>query len=658
MAILISRDGTELKGAGNVTSLSAENKKIVNLANPSNNQDAATKSYVDGIASGAANAVDNTFSISNAVDSTKKIDFDASGITTGNIRTILMADADVNLALVNSALQSSEKGAANGVATLNALGKLTASQVPALAITETFVVADIAARNALVIGSGDGQVQEGDVAVVIDASADPAVDSGGASYIYDGSAWQRLLSPSDAVQSVNALTGVVVLDTDDIGEGSNLYYTQARFDTAFSGKSTSNLSEGSNLYFTTARVLATALSGLSLSNSSAVEATDTILQAIGKLQARSKLNNLVAGAAPTVNDDSGDGYENGSLWYDTAGNALYVLEDSTLGAAVWQKVTADQAVTSVNSQTGVVVLDSDDIAEGSSNLYYTSARFDADLATKDTDDLAEGSNLYYTQTRFDDAFAAKDSDDLAEGSVNLYFTDARAKSAAVANSITDGVTDVAPSQNAVFDALALKADASSVPASTSDLAEGTNLYFTDARAKLAAVADSITNGVLDIAPSQNAVFDALALKADDSDVSALEADNGKVFDAGVAGENFEINQIHLVRRAKSGETAGRYYKAQADSFANSRVVGFIIVGATQINAADAVRVYKFGEVNLGSADTLFGAANINAPVYLNQSTAGKFTLTPSTSSGAIIKPIGYVANDGLLEFQPSTAIQA
>ena len=35
------------------------------------------------------------------------------------------------------------------------------------------------------------------------------------------------------------------------------------------------------------------------------------------------------------------------------------------------------AVTSVNGETGVVVLDSDDITEGTSNLYYTDARVSA-----------------------------------------------------------------------------------------------------------------------------------------------------------------------------------------------------------------------------------------------------------------------------------------
>ena len=42
--------------------------------------------------------------------------------------------------------------------------------------------------------------------------------------------------------------------TTDLTEGTNLYYTQARFDTAFTGKSTTDLTEGTNLYYTTARV--------------------------------------------------------------------------------------------------------------------------------------------------------------------------------------------------------------------------------------------------------------------------------------------------------------------------------------------------------------------------------------------------------------------
>ena len=42
----------------------------------------------------------------------------------------------------------------------------------------------------------------------------------------------------------------------------------------------------------------------------------------------------------------------------------------------------------------------DDLSEGSTNLYYTTARWDTKMAAADTDDLSEGStNLYYTDTR-------------------------------------------------------------------------------------------------------------------------------------------------------------------------------------------------------------------------------------------------------------------
>lgn len=56
--------------------------------------------------------------------------------------------------------------------------------------------------------------------------------------------------------------------TTNLAEGTNLYYTQARFDSAFGAKTTSNLTEGTNLYYTQAR-FDTAFSNKFLSNFSA-----------------------------------------------------------------------------------------------------------------------------------------------------------------------------------------------------------------------------------------------------------------------------------------------------------------------------------------------------------------------------------------------------
>jgi hypothetical protein len=71
----------------------------------------------------------------------------------------------------------------------------------------------------------------------------------------------------------------------------------------------------------------------------------------------------------------------------------------------------------------------------SQNYTFTEEDWDARLATKDTDDLSEGTtNLYYTDSRVATWFSTTglgllSTDVVSEGSTNLYHTDARAISA-------------------------------------------------------------------------------------------------------------------------------------------------------------------------------------------------------------------------------------
>ena len=96
------------------------------------------------------------------------------------------------------------------------------------------------------------------------------------------------------------------------------------------------------------------------------------------------------------------------------GDHIVFNEDaaSPLTSAMFDVIDNTDAVASVNGQTGVVSLDTDNISEGSSNLYYTNARFDTQLGTKDTGDLSEGSNLYYTNARADARIGAANLTDL------------------------------------------------------------------------------------------------------------------------------------------------------------------------------------------------------------------------------------------------------
>lgn len=94
--------------------------------------------------------------------------------------------------------------------------------------------------------------------------------------------------------------------------------------------------------------------------------------------------------------------QKGDICIRTDLSKTYILAGT--GAATvtanWKELrTPTDAVQSVNGKTGAVTLRSDDIPEGVLNFYYSSPRFDKDLAGKTTDDLREGTNLYYTTAR-------------------------------------------------------------------------------------------------------------------------------------------------------------------------------------------------------------------------------------------------------------------
>jgi hypothetical protein len=101
-------------------------------------------------------------------------------------------------------------------------------------------------------------------------------------------------------------------------------------------------------------------------------------------------------------------------------------------------ISSTAAVDSVNGQTGVVVLDTDDVAEGTTNLYYTNARAQGAISLT-TDDA---NILGYNSGTGTFTFVTPDTDSITEGAVNLYYTDARADGRIAAASVMD-LADVA-----------------------------------------------------------------------------------------------------------------------------------------------------------------------------------------------------------------------
>lgn len=63
-------------------------------------------------------------------------------------------------------------------------------------------------------------------------------------------------------------------------------------------------------------------------------------------------SNFAASAAPTVNDDTTQGYVVGSWWFDTTGNETYVCTDVSTGAAVWKQAGASDHIAAANPHSG------------------------------------------------------------------------------------------------------------------------------------------------------------------------------------------------------------------------------------------------------------------------------------------------------------------
>lgn len=155
-------------------------------------------------------------------------------------------------------------------------GVIPSSQIPSIAITEFLGAVVNQAAMLLLIG------QRGDWCIRQDQSMAYVLIAEDATQLTN---WVAIPHPQSPVLSVNGQTGIIVLSSSDIGEGSNLYWTSTRFNNSFSAKNTDDLSEGAvNLYFTNARVLASTLDGLNTSLNVVVDSDDTVLVAIGKLQ--------------------------------------------------------------------------------------------------------------------------------------------------------------------------------------------------------------------------------------------------------------------------------------------------------------------------------------------------------------------------------------
>lgn len=163
----------------------------------------------------------------------------SGGGTSGNV-TVTNADKGSTAVTTHVALadphtqyqKESEKDQTNGYAGLDSSGKINSSQLPSIAITDTFVVGSQAAMLALT-------AEVGDIAIRTDTSFTYILQTAGASVLAN---WKQILFPTDAVSSVFGRAGAVTAQSGDYTSAQITQSTDNKFLTDSEKTAISNLS--------------------------------------------------------------------------------------------------------------------------------------------------------------------------------------------------------------------------------------------------------------------------------------------------------------------------------------------------------------------------------------------------------------------------------
>jgi len=438
----------------------------------------------------------------------------------------------------------------------------------------------------------------------------------------------RFASTSNIANTVLSISNFT---TANLTEGLNLYYTNARVYSAIVGNlatkanvtdlTTANVTELNNLYYTNARVISVVTPFLTTSN---------VAESTNLYYTNARVISVVLPYLTTSNV--------------AEGTNLYYTNARVISAVTPYLTTAN-------------------VLESSSNLYYTNARvysaIQSNLATKanvtdlTTANVTELNNLYYTNARVISAVTPYlTTANVLELSSNLYFTNARVFANVAQMSINvfadvdmtglqtsgiliwngtsfvAGTVSAAASSNVALIAYqadhANTSDRSNVANSvlsltgltTSNLLEGTNLYFTNARAAIGLtglnvnVNDLYAAGNLTV-QGEFTTLNVATLNIEDKNItlgkgltSAAQADGAGISIDGaqanitylVSGDKFNINKnVEILGDIRANTWTGIYSANVIEStnqyFTNTRAVVAITPYLTTANVTEVNNQY-------------------------------------------------------------------
>lgn len=453
-------------------------------------QDVAGLSFIDGIADGSSwmlSVSGGKLSISNLaitdvhVDSTQTSlanfisneSSTAASLGEGDV-LILTAPSDGTETYIVSGANGSSAGNYTQIES-----PLSAAEVGAVlqagdGISVNSANATISAN----IEAGTGlskSVSNGQITFAVDANSDE-ISEGSSNLYYTDSrsrsaiSLEAVSSPDSNLMQYNSSTGEMKVTlssiTDEFTAGTGLSYSNGEYAL---DADTDDVAEGSsNLYFTQARARGAVSGGTGLSYNSGTGAFAINLAGADGIGVSGNTISFT-GDSDDVDEGSSNLYfsqarARGSIQADSAaGNLLsYTSSTGDLQVSTSSVRSAFSGGTAIGITNGVIAFngDSDDVSEGSSNQYFTQARargaVSAETVSGEDSNLLQynsstgafkvllsdvvgeftaGSGLSYDGVG--EYSLDADTDDVAEGSNNLYHTAARVRAAVSVSSQAD-----------------------------------------------------------------------------------------------------------------------------------------------------------------------------------------------------------------------------
>lgn len=453
-------------------------------------QDVAGLSYISAIASGSSSML----SVSN-----------------GELSISSLAITDVHVDNTQTSLANFIANESSAAAALKE-GDVLILTAPS-AGTETYIVSGSDGSSAGNYTEIESPITAAEVGSVLQSGDGISINASNATISANLAAGTGLSSSVSNGQITFALNA----DSDDISEGSsNLYFTNARSRSSLSAETVS-APDGNLLQY----------------NSSTGAFKVLVSDVTGEFSAGTGLSYDGVGEF-SLNADTDDVSEGVSNLYYTdsrSRNAISAGTGISYNSSTGVMGVSLVAGTAIGISGATISFngDSDDVSEGVSNLYYTDSRSRSAISlgtagAGDVQIMTYNSTTGAMGVLRSDIFAEfsggtaigfsagvisfnGDSDDVSEGSTNLYFTNARSRSSISAETVSSPDGNLLQYNSSTGALKVLVSDVTgefsagtglsydgygefSLNATTSNVSEGSNLYYTDSRVRNAISAGS------------------------------------------------------------------------------------------------------------------------------------------------------------------------